>query len=120
MWSIGEGQDYVHLQLAEGCTGNGKHAENFAQVTLGPAQAAAEVSTVAHWRFQDVDGYYTGSVDDDNLTFVDLTAAYVAARSAEWTNIMSNLGFYWQDNSNAPAEPDWDNLDWATLTQKKG
>ena len=43
VWSIGEGQDYVHLQLAEGCTGNGKHAENFAQVTLGPAQAAADL-----------------------------------------------------------------------------
>ena len=35
VWSVGEGQDYVHIQLAEGCTGNGKHAENFAQVTLG-------------------------------------------------------------------------------------
>ena len=41
VWSIGEGQDYVHIQLAEGCTGNGKHAENFAQVTLGPAQAGS-------------------------------------------------------------------------------
>ena len=44
-------------------------------------------------------------------------ADYVAAHSAEWTNIMTNLGFYWADNSAAPAEPDWDNLDWATLTQ---
>ncbi|MBQ7460236.1 MAG: ABC transporter substrate-binding protein [Oscillospiraceae bacterium] len=44
-------------------------------------------------------------------------AEYVAAHSAEWTNILTNLGFYWADN-NAPAEPDWDNLDWATLTQK--
>jgi hypothetical protein len=35
VWSVGKGQDYVHIQLAEGCTGNGKHAENFAQVTLG-------------------------------------------------------------------------------------
>ena len=49
----------------------------------------------------------------------DLTyAAYVASHSAEWTNIMTNLGFYWKDNAAAPAEPDWDNLDWATLTQK--
>ena len=47
VWSIGEGQDYVHLQLAEGCTGNGKHAENFAQVTLGPAQAAAAAAAPA-------------------------------------------------------------------------
>ena len=49
----------------------------------------------------------------------DMTyAAYVAAHSAEWTNIMTNLGFYWADANNAPTEPDWDNLDWATLTQK--
>ena len=49
----------------------------------------------------------------------DMTyAEYVGAHSSEWTNIMTNLGFYWADNANAPAEPDWDNLDWATLTQK--
>ena len=44
-------------------------------------------------------------------------AEYVAARSAEWTNIMTNLGFYWADMNAAPQEPDWANLDWATLTQ---
>lgn len=43
-------------------------------------------------------------------------AEYVAAHSSEWTNIMTNLGFYWADASNAVSEPDWDNLDWATLT----
>jgi len=43
---------------------------------------------------------------------------YVAAHSAEWTNIMTNLGFYPKENiTDATAEPDWDNLDWATLTQ---
>ena len=47
VWSIGEGQDYVHIQLAEGCTGNGKHAENFAQVTLGPAQEASSNAAAA-------------------------------------------------------------------------
>ena len=55
------------------------------------------------------------------LTKVDGTelnyAEYVAAHSAEWTNIMTNLGFYWADNNAAPAEPDWDNLDWSVLTQ---
>ena len=45
-------------------------------------------------------------------------AEYVAAHSAEWTNILTNLGFYWADSSAAVSEPDWDNLDWATLTQK--
>ena len=53
-------------------------------------------------------------VEGTDMTY----AEYVAAHSAEWTNIMTNLGFYWADASNAPAEPDWDNLDWATLTQK--
>ena len=41
----------------------------------------------------------------------------MAAHSAEWTNILTNLGFYWVDDG-APAEPDWENLDWTTLTQK--
>ena len=44
-------------------------------------------------------------------------AEYVAAHNSEWTNIMTNLGFYWKDAADAPAEPDWENLDWATLTQ---
>ena len=44
-------------------------------------------------------------------------AEYVAAHSSEWTNIMTNLGFYWADSAATPPEPDWDNLDWATLTQ---
>ena len=47
-------------------------------------------------------------------------AEYVAAHSSEWTNIMTNLGFYWADNSAAPTEPDWDNLDWSVLTQAAG
>jgi len=47
-------------------------------------------------------------------------AEYVGAHSAEWNNIMTNLGFYWKDAADAVAEPDWDSLDWATLTQKAG
>ena len=45
-------------------------------------------------------------------------AEYVSAHSGEWTNIMTNLGFFWADSAATPSEPDWDNLDWATLTQK--
>ncbi len=41
---------------------------------------------------------------------------YVASHIKQWNNIMTNLGFYPQDN-NVGAEPDWENLDWATLTQ---
>ena len=52
-------------------------------------------------------------VEGTDMTY----AAYVAAHSAEWTNIMTNLGFYWADASDAKPEPDWDSLDWATLTQ---
>jgi len=54
-------------------------------------------------------------VEGTDMTY----AEYVGTHSAEWTNIMTNLGFYWADNNAAPAEPDWDNLNWAELTQKK-
>ncbi|MBR1686591.1 MAG: extracellular solute-binding protein [Clostridia bacterium] len=76
-------------------------------------EAAAEV-------FDETPAIYTiknfalNTVEGTDLSY----AEYVAAHNAEWTNIMTNLGFYWADNANAPAEPDWDNLDWATLTQK--
>ena len=43
-------------------------------------------------------------------------AAYVASHTNEWTNIMTNLGFFWADESAAAPEPDWDNLDWNALT----
>ena len=52
-------------------------------------------------------------VDGTDMTY----AEYVSAHSSEWTNIMTNLGFYWADANAAVAEPDWDSLDWATLTQ---
>lgn len=52
-------------------------------------------------------------VEGTDMTY----AEYVGAHTAEWTNIMTNLGFYWADASAAPSEPDWENLDWATLTQ---
>jgi len=46
-------------------------------------------------------------------------ASYVSAHLTEWTNIETNLGFFWKDAKNPTKEPDWDNLDWATLCQKK-
>ncbi len=39
VWSVGSGLDFVHAQLAQGCTG-GKDASLFAQVTLAAAPAA--------------------------------------------------------------------------------
>ena len=56
------------------------------------------------------------TVEGTDLTY----AEYVAAHSAEWTNIMTNLGFFWKDDASASSEPDWDNLDWAALTQSAG
>ncbi len=53
-------------------------------------------------------------VEGANMTY----AEYVAAHSSEWTNIMTNLGFYWADAGKPAPTPDWDNLDWATLTQE--
>ena len=55
-------------------------------------------------------------VEGTDLTY----AEYVAAHITEWTNIQTNLGFFWKDEADAAAEPDWDNLDWATLTQAAG
>lgn len=52
-------------------------------------------------------------VEGTDLTY----AEYVAAHITEWTNIQTNLGFYWKDDADAAAEPDWDNLDWSVLTQ---
>lgn len=53
-------------------------------------------------------------VEGTDMTY----AEYVGAHSSQWTNIMTNLGFYWADQSTAPAEPDWDNIDWTVMTQK--
>ena len=61
-----------------------------------------------------IPNFALNTVEGTDMTY----AEYVGAHSSEWTNIMTNLGFYWADNADAPAEPDWDNLDWATLTQK--
>jgi len=76
------------------------------------ADAAAEL-------YDEVPAIYT--IKNCSLTEVEGAgmsyADYVGVHSKEWTNILTNLGFYWPDNSNAPAEPDWENLDWATLTQ---
>ena len=64
-----------------------------------------EIYTLKNFSLEKVEG--------TDMTY----AEYVGAHTAEWTNIMTNLGFYWADASAAPAEPDWENLDWATLTQ---
>ena len=60
-----------------------------------------------------IPNFSLNTVEGTDMTY----AEYVGAHSSEWTNIMTNLGFFWADNAAAPAEPDWDNLDWATLTQ---
>ena len=44
-------------------------------------------------------------------------ASYVASHADEWRNIMTNLGFFWADESEAAPEPNWDTLNWNTLTR---
>ena len=61
-----------------------------------------------------IPNFALNKVEGTDLTY----AEYVAAHSAEWTNILTNLGFYWKDANEAKAEPDWANLDWSVLTQK--
>ena len=56
------------------------------------------------------------TVEGTDMTY----AEYAAEHNSEWVNIMTNLGFYWTDTSKTPAEPDWESLDWTTLTQSAG
>ena len=60
-----------------------------------------------------IKNFALNQVEGTDLTY----AEYVAAHITEWTNIQTNLGFYWKDDADAAAEPDWDNLDWSVLTQ---
>ena len=34
---------------------------------------AEDAQVVAHWKFQNVDGYYAGNIDNDDLQFIDLS-----------------------------------------------
>jgi len=77
------------------------------------AGAVAEIYGEDIPEIYTIPNFSLNKVEGTDMTY----AEYVGAHSAEWTNIMTNLGFYWKDNSAAPAEPDWANLDWATLTQ---
>ena len=63
-----------------------------------------------------IKNFALNKVEGTDLTY----AEYVAAHITEWTNIQTNLGFYWKDDADAAAEPDWDNLDWSVLTQSAG
>ena len=60
-----------------------------------------------------IKNFALNKVEGTEMTY----AEYVAAHITEWTNIQTNLGFYWKDDADAAAEPDWDNLDWSVLTQ---
>ncbi len=61
----------------------------------------------------EIPNFSLNTVEGTDMTY----AEYVGAHINEWTNIQTNLGFFWADASAAPSEPDWENLDWATLTQ---
>ncbi|MDO4620524.1 MAG: hypothetical protein Q4B09_07895 [Lachnospiraceae bacterium] len=77
------------------------------------ASAAAELYPDGIPAIYELKNFALNTVEGTDMTY----AEYVGAHTNEWTNIMTNLGFFWSDASAAPSEPDWDNLDWATLTQ---
>ena len=76
-------------------------------------EAAAELYPDGIPAIYQIPNFALNTVEGTDMTY----AEYVGAHSSEWTNIETNLGFFWADASNTPAEPDWENLDWATLTQ---
>ena len=41
--------------------------------TFPTAAVSSDNYVAAHWKFQNEEGYYTGSVEDDTLSFIDLT-----------------------------------------------
>ena len=75
--------------------------------------AAAELYPDGIPAIYEIPNFALNQIEGTGMSY----AEYVAAHSAEWTNIMTNLGFYWKDAGQAPAEPDWDALDWSVLTQ---
>ncbi|MBQ9323775.1 MAG: extracellular solute-binding protein, partial [Clostridia bacterium] len=68
--------------------------------------AAAELYPDGIPAIYQIPNFALNKVEGTEMTY----AEYVAAHSAEWTNIMTNLGFYWKDANAAPAEPAWDTL----------
>ncbi|MBQ3652501.1 MAG: extracellular solute-binding protein, partial [Clostridia bacterium] len=66
--------------------------------------AAAELYPDGIPAIYQIPNFALNKVEGTEMTY----AEYVAAHSAEWTNIMTNLGFYWKDANAAPAEPAWD------------
>ena len=99
VWSIGKGQDYVHIQLAEGCTGAGKHAENMAQVTLVGAVAAPADQNPMYAEAADGDLLYTVDFHGDDLFSpvpsdfaVDYTT-YTPTEDGSGIHVTGNEGF---------------------------
>ena len=76
--------------------------------------AAAELYPDGIPAIYQIPNFALTKVEGTDMTY----AEYVAAHSAEWTNILTNLGFYWKDPADAKDEPDWDNIDWSVMTQK--
>ena len=81
VWSIGEAQDYIHTQLASGCTGFGKNTTNFAQVTLA---AAPEIVTEAETEAPAVDApvVETPAAQTADIAGIAVLAAVIAITGA--------------------------------------
>ena len=76
--------------------------------------SADGANTVAHWRLQNIEGYYTGSIDSDNLTFMDLTGNGNDLVTAVAGNGAQLDSFLWDEGANigatlAPSSLKFDN-----------
>ena len=105
VWSVGFGGDYIHAQLAEGCTGAGKHAENFAQVTLAAAAPAAaapaeeEGSTVILHGTPVIDGQLDDMYKGSACTVLDNFAFYTKGYCEDGTSAEGTKTYMlWDEN----------------------
>ncbi len=97
VWSVGEGQDFIHTQLASGCTGFGKNAENFAQLTLvEPVEIQVKQFVPA------LDGVISADEYPEDSWFV-LDKAAATACNGIWIgemtdDLMAKYNFAWADD----------------------
>ena len=62
------------VESGNGTTSESESKESVSQESESLKESVDEQEGVlAHWKFQNVEGYFSGNVDDENLTFFDLS-----------------------------------------------
>lgn len=77
-----------------------------ASAAVFPCGAAKDVSTVAHWKFQNEKGYYTGNIDKDDFTIIDLTGNGndLAVKKEGFADKIKENVLSWTDGSDLAAK----------------